>query len=551
MDRGAVGVTTAADGSYYMENAYPMTQWLVMEAYDDRYYTTGITYQADNQPDETTVLGAGVDVSVLPIIGLVGPHRLGRQAVRAGHQRRHRRHGQLRHHPQRARPALRGGRGLAAGHPGPAGQPLRAGRLRHPPGHALRHHPGRRRVRGRRRRRPYAHGKLLNQYITETWKRPGADGNANGDGNCVAARRRRQPAGPFGRRPAGHRTAPPTASRARSWASSSRRASRRWTATTASATAASPGGFDPRPAPAPRLRRRPRSRRRRLPRRGRDPRRRPGGRSTRSPARRTSTSATATRPSPRSRRPRAPARCTRWTSPASAPTATARSTTPTASPASPCRLDPTDNPTFVRHRRLALRGPAEAALRHQAGHVSNRRSIAPTFNMFTDVPIPGRFWGLIVDDLNFSSDKKSLLLRREGRHPVRAGRHLRLHEPPGHDGRVGLQRPVRRPAALHQPHQLPDPLGRLRQPLPLRRQRPGRARAAERQLQARSSGPSPPSSRPSPACIVPADLAPTQVGVTVQLPGRPDQPGRRARSTRRRRSSSRSSKPYVDTRVGR
>ena len=27
-----------------------MTQWLVMEAYSDLYYTTGITYQADNQP---------------------------------------------------------------------------------------------------------------------------------------------------------------------------------------------------------------------------------------------------------------------------------------------------------------------------------------------------------------------------------------------------------------------------------------------------------------------------------------------------------------------
>ena len=49
-----------------------MTQWLVMEAYSDLYYTTGVTYQADNQPTPTTVLGSGVDVSVLPIIGLSG-----------------------------------------------------------------------------------------------------------------------------------------------------------------------------------------------------------------------------------------------------------------------------------------------------------------------------------------------------------------------------------------------------------------------------------------------------------------------------------------------
>ncbi len=72
MDRGATLVTTDGCGYYYMENAYPMTQWLVMEAYSDLYYTTGVTYQADNQPTPTTVLGAGVDVSVLPIIGLSG-----------------------------------------------------------------------------------------------------------------------------------------------------------------------------------------------------------------------------------------------------------------------------------------------------------------------------------------------------------------------------------------------------------------------------------------------------------------------------------------------
>ena len=72
MDRGATLVTTNASGYYQMENAYPLTEWLVLEAYDDRYYTTGVTYQADNQPAPTTVLGAGVDVSVLPIIGLSG-----------------------------------------------------------------------------------------------------------------------------------------------------------------------------------------------------------------------------------------------------------------------------------------------------------------------------------------------------------------------------------------------------------------------------------------------------------------------------------------------
>lgn len=72
MDRGSVAITTDANGYYYRENAYPMTQWLIEEAYADGFRTTGITFQADNQPEPTTVLGSGVDVNVLPIIGLGG-----------------------------------------------------------------------------------------------------------------------------------------------------------------------------------------------------------------------------------------------------------------------------------------------------------------------------------------------------------------------------------------------------------------------------------------------------------------------------------------------
>jgi hypothetical protein len=43
MDRGTTATTTEADGYYKFEAAYPMTQWLVMEAYDDLHYTTGVT----------------------------------------------------------------------------------------------------------------------------------------------------------------------------------------------------------------------------------------------------------------------------------------------------------------------------------------------------------------------------------------------------------------------------------------------------------------------------------------------------------------------------
>jgi hypothetical protein len=83
MDRGATTVITDENGYYYMENAYPMTQWLVMEAYDDLSYTTGVTFQADNQPAPTTHLGAGVDISVLPIIGLGGRVDWGKHAYDA------------------------------------------------------------------------------------------------------------------------------------------------------------------------------------------------------------------------------------------------------------------------------------------------------------------------------------------------------------------------------------------------------------------------------------------------------------------------------------
>ena len=115
-------------------------------------------------------------------------------------QRRHRRHGQLRHDPQRARPAVPRRRGLAARRLRRARRAVRAGRLRH-------------------RRRPlpatrtsryelaadgsYAKGKLLNTYVTEHWDRPtgctarDVDGNplVHGVDETVAS-----PAGPGDRR---------------------------------------------------------------------------------------------------------------------------------------------------------------------------------------------------------------------------------------------------------------------------------------------------------------------------------------------------------------
>ena len=72
MDRGTNTVTTDQNGYYKFEAGYPTTQWFVLEAYNDSYYTTGVTYQSDNQPDPTTILDPGVDINTLPIIGLSG-----------------------------------------------------------------------------------------------------------------------------------------------------------------------------------------------------------------------------------------------------------------------------------------------------------------------------------------------------------------------------------------------------------------------------------------------------------------------------------------------
>jgi len=69
IDRMSITATTEMDGSYEFEKAYPMTSWMVLEAYNDRYYTTGFTYQVDNQLEETTILGNGVDVGFLPVLG--------------------------------------------------------------------------------------------------------------------------------------------------------------------------------------------------------------------------------------------------------------------------------------------------------------------------------------------------------------------------------------------------------------------------------------------------------------------------------------------------
>ncbi|MFZ5921654.1 MAG: SdrD B-like domain-containing protein [Chloroflexota bacterium] len=72
IDRMTIAVTTDHNGYYRFDRAYPLGSWMILEAYSDRHYTTGFTYQVENQPEETTILGAGVDVGVLPNLGQTG-----------------------------------------------------------------------------------------------------------------------------------------------------------------------------------------------------------------------------------------------------------------------------------------------------------------------------------------------------------------------------------------------------------------------------------------------------------------------------------------------
>ena len=70
VDAGSSVATTDANGHYSFPQVYPYGYWTVEEVYNERYQTTAVIYQADNQLTPTTVMGAGVDVSVLNQDGL-------------------------------------------------------------------------------------------------------------------------------------------------------------------------------------------------------------------------------------------------------------------------------------------------------------------------------------------------------------------------------------------------------------------------------------------------------------------------------------------------
>jgi hypothetical protein len=71
-EQGANTAKTNKDGYYEFTEAYPLGQFTVLQYFNTRYKTTGITYQACNDPQEHQIISPFVDVSFLPIIGQCG-----------------------------------------------------------------------------------------------------------------------------------------------------------------------------------------------------------------------------------------------------------------------------------------------------------------------------------------------------------------------------------------------------------------------------------------------------------------------------------------------
>jgi uncharacterized repeat protein (TIGR01451 family) len=68
---GDSSATTDNDGNYSFPRTYPLGKWVVAQGYWEGFYTVGVTYQTENQPAETTMMANGgfVDVSSLNLIG--------------------------------------------------------------------------------------------------------------------------------------------------------------------------------------------------------------------------------------------------------------------------------------------------------------------------------------------------------------------------------------------------------------------------------------------------------------------------------------------------
>jgi hypothetical protein len=71
-EQGQNSARTDKNGNYDLLQAYPLGQFTVEQAFNQRYKTTGVTYQACNDPQEHTIATGAVDVSYLPVFGQCG-----------------------------------------------------------------------------------------------------------------------------------------------------------------------------------------------------------------------------------------------------------------------------------------------------------------------------------------------------------------------------------------------------------------------------------------------------------------------------------------------
>jgi hypothetical protein len=67
------------------------------------------------------------------------------------------------------------------------------------------------------------------------------------------------------------------------------------------------------------------------------------------------------------------------------------------------------NPAFAAEGGSPYEGEQRPLCDVKLVTVSEGRSVAPAFTLFTEVPLPGRHWGIILDDLTLSTDPRDLL----------------------------------------------------------------------------------------------------------------------------------------------
>ncbi len=476
MDRGSTAVSTNQSGYYAMEQAYPLTEWLVLEAYDDRYYTTGITYQADNQPSpRRSSARASTSASCRSSACRARSTGAFMPTTRRAPTASTRRTAGSSAPSATTRPVTswtRSTRRPRTGSPACPGSPSSSGRR----SSAARTPATPCDARGDYELAPdgsYAEGKLLNTYVSETWERPSGcvardvDGDPlsnpgdqqvlpqGADGPCLEGPLMGVQFGPY---PTDQGT--PDANFGAAVDGNYGFGDGCFDGTLDASDPAAPecvggeftsldagdylvhvdlaGKVDARGEPIYKVTRE------------EDINIGNGDQFV----------------------------------PAVPPPACAGALhTVDVADMAPDGPDATVNPTFVDIGGSPYEGQARPLCDTKLVALQNGKSVVPMFNVFTDVPLPGRFFGLNVDDLDVLDRPDVAALRREGRAAIQPGRDLRLRESPDHDRRDRLQRHLRRPPAVHEPDQLPDAVRRLRQPLPVRRQRPRRRPAPEPQLQ--------------------------------------------------------------------